>query len=76
MTTPNSTVTNGVCSVTRQNTHMSANFLADSTKAWLDIYVRFNAASAPRYLFYSIEAVNGTSSCTVLMKETPLPVNP
>ena len=74
--TPNSTVTNGVCSVNRQNTYMSANFLADSTKAWLDIYIRFNAASAPRYLFYNLDTFNNTSSGTVLMKETPFPVNP
>ena len=72
----NSTITNGVCTVSRPLTNVSVNFAADSTKAWLDIYIRFNAPSAPRSVFYAIDSYNNTSSGTVLVKDTPLPVVP
>ena len=55
---------------------MSTNFSADPSKAWLTLYLRFNAASAPRYIYYKVESFNSTSSGTVLMKNTPLPVTP
>ena len=72
----NSTITNGVCTVSRPLTNVSVNFAADSTKAWLDIYIRFNAPSAPRSVFYAIDSYNNTSSGTVLVKDTALPVVP
>jgi hypothetical protein len=69
-------ITNGVCTIGLQYTTMSTNFSADPSKAWLTLYLRFNAASAPRYLFYKVETFNSTSSGTVLVKNTPLTVNP
>jgi len=72
---PNASVTNGVCTVNRQSS-VATNFLGAPTKAWFDLNIRFNAPSAPRYLFYSVDTYNNTSSGTVLLSNTPLPVNP
>ncbi len=69
-------ITNGVCTLGLQYTTMSTNFSGDPSKAWLTLYLRFNAASAPRYLVYKVDTFNSTTSGTVLLKNTPLTVNP